>query len=84
MYFNNCRTAEFSKVFEKLKNIHTNAAGATYEKTGEYATSESAEEFMNIINAVLAFPGVEVELCGSWLWLSGQTREYKEELKALG
>ena len=28
--------------------------------------------------------GVEVELCGCWLWISGNTYAYKDHLKALG
>jgi hypothetical protein len=28
--------------------------------------------------------GLEVVLCGSWLWVSGNTKEHKEELKELG
>jgi DnaJ-class molecular chaperone len=76
--------AEFSKMFDRIKNIHTTKDGETYEKTGEYATKETAEEFMDIINTVMRFDGVEIELCGSWLWFSGNTKEYKEELKNLG
>lgn len=76
--------AEFSRMFDRLKNVHKTAEGKTYEKTGEYATNETAEEFMNIINTVLTFDGVEVELCGSWLWFSGNTKEYKDQLKDLG
>ena len=28
--------------------------------------------------------GLEIELCGRWLWIGGNTREHKEALKALG
>ena len=28
--------------------------------------------------------GLEVELCGSWLWIGGNTRENKDALKACG
>lgn len=76
--------AEFTKMFDRLKNVHAAKDGTTYEKTGEYATHETAEEFMNIINTLLTFPGLNVELCGSWVWVSGDTRKYKDDLKALG
>lgn len=71
---------EFSAMYEKLKNKHVNAAGEEYEKE----TTETAGEFMDLINKLLSFPGVEVELCGSWIWVSGNTKEVKEELKNLG
>jgi hypothetical protein len=28
--------------------------------------------------------GLEVELCGLWVWVSGDTKSHKEELKAAG
>lgn len=76
--------AEFTAMFDRLKNIHTTKDGETYEKTGEYATHETAEEFMNVVNVVLSFENVNIELCGGWLWISGDTRAYKDQLKALG
>ena len=76
--------AEFTRLFDRLKNIHTTKDGKQYEKTGEYATNETAEQFMEIINTLLTFPGLNVELCGSWVWVSGDTIQYKEELKGLG
>ena len=33
---------------------------------------------------LLKLDGLEVELCGSWLWIGGNTRENKEALKAAG
>ena len=43
--------AEYQKRWEQLKNIHTNAAGETYEKE----TSETADQYMDIIEAILIF-----------------------------
>lgn len=72
--------AEFEKVFDQLKNKHTAADGTTYEKT----TNESAAEFADIIEKLLHMVGCTVELIGSWLWVSGNTYQYREELKTLG
>lgn len=71
---------EFEKAFELLKNVHINKDGEQYEKE----TTETANEFMDQINKLLHFPGVEVELCGSWLWVTGDTKAVKDELKAMG
>ena len=64
---------EFEKLWSRYKNIHRNAEGETYERE----TDETPEEFANIINALVQLKGVEVELCGSWIWVSGNTKEYK-------
>ena len=72
--------AEYMRMFDRLKNIHTNAAGETYEKE----TNENAADYMEIINKVIHLDGVNIEIIGSWIWLSGNTMEYKEEIKAAG
>lgn len=76
--------AEFTKCFDRVKNIHTNKDGQQYEKTGENASTETAEEFMYIINILISMEGLNVELCGCWVWVSGETKQYKDQLKELG
>ena len=70
--------AEYASRFEVLKSQHNTTADA-YRKT-----TEAPEEFISIINALLKVPGLVVELCGSWLWISGDTRSNREALKAAG
>ena len=36
------------------------------------------------INAVISLDGVIVEVCGIWVWLSGNTRPMKDSIKAAG
>lgn len=71
--------AEFEQAFERLKKIHVNSEGKTYTKE----TDEAPQEFMDIIEKLLRFEGCTIELCGSWLWVSGNTKAYKDELKAM-
>lgn len=53
------------------------------KETFKEATSEDIKEFIEIINALMKIGGVEIEIVGSWLWLSGKTYEHKEEIKKL-
>lgn len=69
---------EYRAMFELLKNKH-NATADEYHKT-----TEAPDEFIDIINALLHLGGLEVELCGSWLWIGGDTRPVKDQLKAVG
>lgn len=74
--------AEYDKLFEQLKHAQNTAADA--DETGRtHRTTETPEEFRNIIAALLKMHDMTVELCGSWLWIGGNTKEHKEELKAL-
>lgn len=70
--------AEHDEIFEILKRQH-NASADEYHQT-----TETAAEFRDILAALLKLDGLEIELCGAWLWIGGNTRENKEALKAAG
>lgn len=62
--------AEHDALFEQLKRQH-NASADEYHQT-----TETAEEFREILDVLLGLPGLTVELCGSWLWISSKTMWY--------
>ena len=75
--------AEYSARFEVLKRSQNEqAAEDTFCRA--QATTESAGDFIAIIAALLKLDGLEIELCGRWLWIGGNTKEHKEALKAAG
>lgn len=37
-----------------------------------------------IIDKLMHMNGVKIEICGSWVWVDGNTYEWKDELAALG
>ena len=69
---------EHDALFEVLKDAHNRSADEFHQ------TTETAEEFRDIIEHLLKLDGLEIELCGSWLWIGGNTKEHKEALKAAG
>lgn len=74
--------AEFEEVFNKYKNIHESAEGNTY--TAQQNSTETSEEFMKIINSLINCEGLNIELVGRWIWLTGNTYSYKDIIKQLG
>lgn len=70
--------AEYEKLFAVLKDKHNETADEYHQ------TTEAPHEFIEIIAALLKLDGLEIELCGAWLWIGGNTREHKEALKAAG
>lgn len=70
--------AEHDELFERLKKQHNASADEFHQ------TTETPEEFRAIIELLLKLDGLTVELCGSWLWIGGDTRQHKETLKAAG
>ncbi|MFN3171242.1 MAG: J domain-containing protein [Hyphomicrobiales bacterium] len=63
---------------------------AAYEVLREYSGTLKAEQpdygslFNDALNAVLPLPGMTIEICGVWLWVTGETRQYKDVLKGAG
>jgi hypothetical protein len=69
------------------------AINAQYETLSEiFAASdkireqeeEAAEKFKDIINKFVGALDLTIEVCGTWIWFSGNTKEYKEQLKEMG
>lgn len=36
------------------------------------------------INAIVALYGLSIEVCGCWVWVSGDTKKHKDDLKVAG
>ena len=47
-------------------------------------TAADMTEYAEILQKLFGLEGIEIELCGSWLWISGNTRQYKDALKEWG
>jgi hypothetical protein len=76
------KVKELAAGAEKPRNGYTDAAA---NMTDEEIAAAIAEEFKTTLNKLMALDldGVKVELIGSWLWVSGNTKPIKDELKAL-
>lgn len=72
---------EYDQLFEKLKNIHRSAEGRTY--TSKEETTETSNQFKDIINSLINIEGIQIEICGCWLWITGNTLPHKDILKHL-
>lgn len=65
---------EYEKMFNLLKN----------KSDKKDSTNETSTDFINIINSLMKFDSLTIEVIGTWLWLSGNTYPIKEELKNIG
>ena len=73
--------SEYSELFKIFKNTYRNSEGEAYRT--KYPTDEIPEDFINIIHEVIRMKNVQVELCGRWIWCTGNTKEYKDTFKRL-
>lgn len=51
----------------------------------QYATQSQVDERLReVIEKLVTLPGIEIEICGLWVWVSGDTKPVKEQLKEYG
>jgi hypothetical protein len=74
--------ANFVRTSERARQQQAHAEGK--KTAADYHDLDEVAETLRVkIEAVLNM-GLDVELCGLWLWVTGDTKPHKEELKALG
>ena len=71
--------AEFGNAWANVGNTYTNKEGQTYQKE----QNMTAAQFADIIEKMIHWTDCTIEICGSWLWISGNTYSHRAELKAL-
>lgn len=76
--------AEYTVIFKRLKNVHRTEEKTEQAEQNRTEYQESPEDFADIINKVIFMDGVEIEIVGRWIWLSGNTYAYKDDIKAAG
>lgn len=70
---------EVNNEYDFLKQKLSSGAKAEYHRT----TEEDMNAFRDIINNLIHL-NLEIEICGRWIWVSGDTRPHRETLKANG
>ena len=73
--------AAYDELFPKLKDTHRTKEGETY--TAKQASNETAEQFKGLIAELMKMDEITIEIIGCFVWVTGNTRPYKERLKAL-
>ena len=75
---------EWDYLYKHNYNVHRNMEGEVYTDENQDAPDDLTRKYVEIINALIKLEGVVVEICGSFIWLSGNTYEWREILKAMG
>lgn len=57
---------------------------STGDSNTRQETAEDMAEYAEILQKLMGLDGIEIELCGTWLWISGATFAHKQALKSFG
>jgi DnaJ-class molecular chaperone len=72
---------EYDELFPMLKDVHKTKDGEKY--TAKTATAETADQFKDLISQLMKMDDIIIEIIGCFVWLTGNTKPYKETLKEL-
>ena len=75
---------EFDYCRKHNYNIHKSQTGNVYTDLNQDAPDEVTNRFAEIIEQLIHMEGLEIEICGSFLWVGGNTKPNKDELKGMG
>ena len=75
---------ELKKAYHRLcLKLHPDVGGSDEEMKILNAEYETPQEFQWLIAELLKLDGIEIEIIGCFVWITGDTKPHKEELKAL-
>lgn len=80
--------AEYDRLFKTLKYRHESKTadsetGNTDFNNMKYDFTEDAI-LREMLNKIIGFQGITIEIIGQWIWISGNTYTHKKELKEMG
>lgn len=81
--------AEYDSLFKVLKDKHE------HKQTGDSSTEKTDYNKMKwdftedqalreILSKIIHLSDITIEICGAWLWVSGNTYQHRKELKEYG
>ncbi len=90
--------AEYDKLFKMLKDRHESKSADSTANSGSTDNSgtkqsdhssnmydwENDKALREVLEKIINFDGIEILICGQWIWVSGNTYSYKKELKETG
>ena len=68
--------------YSKAINIIAKGGSLTIEE--QEAEILNAEAYKDAINAIINLPDIEIEICGGWIWVSGDTYTHRAIFKSNG
>jgi len=78
------RNAAGLEMMQMINTAYAYLKTVTDFSSASPAADNYPEAVSDAINAVIGLQGLTVEICGNWVWLSGDTKPHKDAIKAAG
>lgn len=84
---------EYDKLFKLLKDRHESKGtddgqNAARNAKSDYSANmydwENDKALRNVLQKIINYSGIEIEIAGQWIWISGNTYAYRKDLKDIG
>ncbi|MGH1404355.1 MAG: J domain-containing protein [Alphaproteobacteria bacterium] len=78
--------AEMMKIINAAYDVLKDYTGEipANDNDGETSTENYSESVNEALNKIINLDGLEIEVCGAWVWVSGETYTHKAILKEAG
>lgn len=81
--------AEYNYLLRRVGHIHEKEDGEMWEETNKqdrYSCNidDLDDGFREVLDALLKLKNITIQLVGSWIWISGDTKDVREDLKKAG
>ena len=73
--------AEYDRLFKVLKDRHESKSESANTNTYDFTADQALRE---VLQKIIIFDGLNIEIIGSWIWVNGNTYQYKAILKEYG
>lgn len=75
------KVLKYKHEHESTENSQNNTKSAYNSYTYDWENDKALRE---VLQKIINFSGIEIDLVGAWIWLDGNTYPYKESLKEFG
>jgi curved DNA-binding protein CbpA len=69
---------EFKELANQFHSFHPDS-----KKYENEINDWSSKAYAHVISQLIIIPEIVIEICGSWIWISGNTKAYKEKIKSI-
>lgn len=70
------------QAFQDLQNQFEHFRPEKEKFNGEFE-QWMPDQYMKIIDELMKIPNIVITVCGSWIWISGETKPVKDQIKAI-